>query len=239
MNTGPLDPYGAALLAFFDGDEDAELIIRREDGLAVPMPVGHFFREPDAFTPLEVAALDGCTGRVLDAGAGTGLHSLDLQERGLAVTAIDICPQAVELMSRRGVRDVQVADIFTYDGGPFDTILMLGHGIGMVETLDGLDRFLARAPRLLAPRGRVVLDSLDVRRTDDPRHVAYHDAVCAAGRYVGEVRLRLEFAGAAGADRGWLHVDPDTLNDHAGRAGFTCTVLTSDEHGNHVARLDA
>ena len=46
----------------------------------------------------EEAALDLCRGRTLDVGAGAGCHSLILQERGLDVVAIDVAPEAVEVM---------------------------------------------------------------------------------------------------------------------------------------------
>jgi hypothetical protein len=59
--------------------------------------------------------------------------------------AIDIDAQAATIMAWRGVKEGHCADILTFDGGPFDTILMMGHGIGMVETVAGLDRFLVKS----------------------------------------------------------------------------------------------
>ena len=93
-----MDPQGMAMLAFFDGDTDAELSVRRDDGLEESIPVSRFFRDASEFTPIENAALDLCRGLVLDVGAGSGLHSLVLQEKGLPVTSIDISPHAVEII---------------------------------------------------------------------------------------------------------------------------------------------
>jgi SAM-dependent methyltransferase len=232
-----MDPYGAALLAYFEGNTDAELLIRREDGRAFPLPVRHFFRDPAAFTPLENLALQHCRGHVLDVGAGAGLHSLVLQHKGLRVTAIDISPQAVQLMARRGVKDVYQADLFEYEAGPFDTVLMMGHGIGMVETIAGLDRFLAHVRELLSEQGQVLLDSLDVRVTDDPGHLAYQEANRRAGRYIGETRVQMEYQGRQGPACGWLHVDAGTLQERAGQAGWGHEVLLTDDRGNYLARL--
>jgi hypothetical protein len=53
---------------------------------------------------------------------------------------------------------------------------MMGHGIGMVETLAGLDRFLAHARGWLSGDGQILLDSQDVRVTDDPKNLAYQGA---------------------------------------------------------------
>ncbi|MHC4403905.1 MAG: class I SAM-dependent methyltransferase, partial [Planctomycetota bacterium] len=137
MDAKAMEPQGLALLAYFEGALDAELIIHRDDGVDDPVPVSHFFRDPSEFTNVETTAISLCTGHVLDAGAGTGLHSLVLQQIGLPVTAVEITRQAVAIMTRRGVRDVRHVDILDYSGGPFDTILMMGHGIGMVETIAG------------------------------------------------------------------------------------------------------
>ena len=40
--------------------------------------------------------VDMATGKTLDVGAGSGCHSLVLQEKGIDVTAIDISPLSVE-----------------------------------------------------------------------------------------------------------------------------------------------
>ncbi|MHC4415711.1 MAG: class I SAM-dependent methyltransferase [Planctomycetota bacterium] len=237
MDPQALDPFGAALLAYWEGDAGAELIIRRDDGHEGRLPVSHFFREPSAFTPLENAAIEHCLGHVLDVGAGTGLHSLVLQERGLPVTAIDISSHATKIMVQRGVTDVQCADFFESRGGPFQTVLMLGHGIGMVETLAGVDRFLAHAGGLLADEGQVMFDSLDVRTTSDPKNLAYHEANRRAGRYIGEIRLQFEYRGRQGPYCGWLHVDAGTLKEHAAKAGWRCEVIIEEANGDYLARL--
>jgi SAM-dependent methyltransferase len=237
MEPQAMEPHGAALLAYWEGDPRAELILRREDGQEGRLPVSHFFRPPSAFTPLEQTALEHCRGHVLDVGAGTGLHSLVLQERGLRVTAIDVSCQAVQIMAQRGVVDVHGADLFHFTGGPFDTVLMVGHGIGMVETLVGLDRFIAHARGLLSDGGQVLLDSLDVRATDDPRNLAYQEANRRAGRYIGEIRLQFEYRGQKGPWCGWLHVDAATLKEHAEKAGWTSEVIRAEDSGDYLARL--
>jgi SAM-dependent methyltransferase len=232
-----MEPQGRALLAYFEGDLDAKLVIHRDDGVDEPMPVSHFFRDPSEFTEIENKAIELCFGRVLDAGAGTGLHSLVLQQQGTQVTAIDISPQAVDVMSRRGMSDAHAADIFEFEGGPFGTVLMMGHGIGMVETVAGLDRFLDHTRRLVSEKGQILLDSCDVRRTDDPSHLAYHEANRQAGRYIGEIRLHLSFQGVPGPPCGWIHVDAETLGARGKTFGWTCEMMVQEEDGHYLARL--
>jgi len=220
-------PHGAALRAFLAGEEDAEIVVRDEDGEEERTPARVFFRGPGEFSALEEAALDLCRGSVLDVGAGAGCHSLVLQARGLAVLAIDVAPEAVEVMRSRGVRNVRCADIFGWTGERFDTLLILMNGIGLVGSLDGLDRFLQDASRLLEEGGQILLDSYDPGEPDPDR----------PGRYVGEMRFQLEYAGRRGAFYNFLFLDCETLDRHAERAGWCCESIWQEDEGHYLARL--
>jgi SAM-dependent methyltransferase len=237
MMSDAMKPHGLALLAYFEGGTDAQLMLRREDGLENFIPVSHFFRTSDEFSAIEQTAIELCRGHVLDVGAGTGLHTLALQARSLRVTAVDISNHSVDIMTQRGVRDVHCVDMVAYEGGPVDTMLMLGHGIGMVESLAGLDRFLGHAQHLIAGDGQLLVHSVDVRRTDDPTHLAYHDANRRAGRYIGTIRVQFEFQGHTGPYCDWLHVDPDALQQHAAVCGWACEIIHEEETGEYLARL--
>jgi SAM-dependent methyltransferase len=191
MDPAAMEPLGLAMKAFLDGDTGAQLVLCRDDGHRNPIPVSLFFRDTSQSTRIDRKAIDLCQGHVLDVGAGSGLHSIVLQGRGVTVTSIDISPWAVEIMKERGVRDARRADMMDLQSDAFDTLLMMGHGIGMVETIAGLDRFLGHAHALVKRGGGVLLDSLDVRNTNDASHLAYQEANRRAGRYVGEIRFRL------------------------------------------------
>lgn len=204
-----MGPYGLALMDYFNGDHAATLIMHRDDGCKFDLPAEIFFTEFPEFSALEKLALEMCFGDVLDIGAGTGRHSLELQKRGLNVHAIDIAPEAVAIMKKRGVKKVTCTDIFAFHSGRFDTLLLLLHGIGMVETIDGLRRFLAHAHSLLRPGGLLIFDSLDVRCTDDPVNLAYQEENRRKNRYFGEIHLQFEYKGLKGAPWIWLHVDPE------------------------------
>ncbi len=232
-----MQPFGAALRAYWEGDTGAEIVVVRDDGREDRLPARYFFRTESEFSPVDTRAIELCRGHVLDVGAGSGVHSLVLQLRGKKVTAIDISRDAVAVMTQRGVVDVSCADIFTFSGGPFDTILMMGHGIGMVETIAGLDRFLSVAVRLISPGGQILLDSTEVSLTKEPSHLAYQEGNRRAGRYAGEVRLRLAFRETTGPLWGWLHVDPETLETHAREAGWESEVVVRHGESDFLARL--
>ena len=237
MTLEAMEPYGRSLLDFFNGDRSAQVVIHRDDGHADDLPAGIFFRDPSDFSPIEQEAVALCRGYVLDIGAGTGCHSLALQERGTRVLAIDVSPQALEILSKRGVEKCRHVDVFEFQGGPFDTLLLMMHGIGMVQNLTGLDHFLEHARTLLKPDGQLLFDSLDVRCTDNPVHLAYQQANRRAGRYFGQIRLRFEYQGQMGPPFGWLHVDPGTLAEHAVRLGWSCRVVRREENGDYLAQL--
>ena len=237
MNPEAMEPFGKALRAFSRGERGAVLTVRRDDGHVSPLPAGHFFREQRQFTRLEAAALALCRGSVLDVGAGAGEHALLLRGEGREVTPIDISPQAVAIMKRRGLREARCVDVFDFRGGTFDTVLLLGHSIGMVGTIAGLDRFLAHVRGLVAPGGQILLDSLDVRVTDAPDNLAYHEANRSAGRYIGEIRMRFEFRNEAGPVFSWLQVDAETLSLRSAIAGWNCEVVHAEQNGEYLARL--
>jgi SAM-dependent methyltransferase len=215
-------------------------MVRRDDGNVSEMPVDVFFRQFPDFSTLERAALALCWGHVLDVGAGTGCHSLALQEQGFQVMAIDVSPHAVMIIRAHGVRHVECVDVFDVKIAgeqTFDTLLLMLHGIGMVETLAGLDRFLHHARGLLSPDGQILCGSLDVRVSADPVNTAYHEANRQAGRYVGEIRMSFEYREHAGPVCGWLHVDAETLALHARQAGWDCRVAYRDANGDYLAQL--
>jgi SAM-dependent methyltransferase len=220
-------PHGAALRDFLAGRLEAEVIVRAEDGEEERTQARVFFRGPEEFSALDNAALDLCRGRVLDIGAGAGCHSLVLQARGLAVTALDVSPEAVEVMRRRGVLDARCGDIFTFAEERFDTLLILMNGIGLVGTLDSLDQFLRDAPRLMTDGGQILLDSFDPGPADVGRPHGY----------VGEMCFQLEYRGVRGAYYDFLFLDFETLRRHAEGAGWCCESIWQEDEGHYLARL--
>ena len=236
MNPEAMKPYGLALLDFYNGDTEATILIFRDDGWTDEIPISVFYRESTDMS-IDRFALNNCHGRVLDVGAGTGLHSLHLQNQGLSVCAIDISPEACQIMRKRGLNDVYCVDISDFKADPFDTLLILGRSIGMVEDITGLDYFLKDIHRLVKSDGQILLNSLDVTCTTNPVHLAYHESNRRASRYIGEIRMHFEYKGLKGSIHGWLHVDSETLADHSSKAGWLCEILSHEEDGNYLAKL--
>ncbi len=237
MQSDAMILHGKALFDYHNGDRTAEIILRRDDGFETALPAGIFFRPESEFFPVEIEAIHQSKGHVLDIGAGSGIHSLVLQSRGLMVTAIDIDTNAVNIMNDNGVKDARCADVMHFQGGPYDTLLMLGHGIGMTENIHGLELFLDHAAGLIGENGQLLINSVDVGRTDDPVHLKYHQENKRKGRYIGEVIMQFEYKGELSPFFGWLHIDPQTLQKHAGIENWETEILYQDEGGEYLARL--
>ena len=95
------------MAAFHDRGEDVGVTVRNDFGQTEEIRASFFFRTEDAFEEWESIALRRCGPRVLDIGAGVGAHALVLQARGHEVTALDVIPEAVQIMRERGVEDAR------------------------------------------------------------------------------------------------------------------------------------
>ena len=233
VTASPWTPHGKALLDYLGGDRDATVWVHSATGEPRLESVDAFFRSRDDFEPWERAALDRCRGRVLDVGAGAGPHALELQRRGLNVTALDACPECVEVMRRRGVTDARLATTSDVDDGPYDTLLFLMHGIGIVGDLDGLRWALADAHRLLAPGGLILLDSRDPFAGPDSPPVEHPDG------YAGSCELWMSYRDWEGPPFWWLYVDIPTLQSEAAAVGWNTDVLMEGAGGHYLAALTA
>ena len=116
MNTEILsadkDPMGAAILDFQKQGKAARLRVLSSMFEEDEMPVPHLFRSVPEMPVLEQKALQLAKGRVLDIGAGSGCHTLALQEKSFTVKAIDISPLSCEAMKLRGVKDAECINLF-------------------------------------------------------------------------------------------------------------------------------
>ncbi len=237
MDLDPWKPHAAALEAFHRGKHDATLVVY-DDFERDEVPASYFFRSPDQFPALELLALDLCRGRVLDVGAGSGCHSLALQDRGFEVTAIEILPSMVRMLKERGVKDARAATWMDVQAEPFDTVFMMMNGLGLTETLAGLRQFFSEARRLVRRGGQVLADSTDVRARLDPEAGRTGALERADGRYVGELHFQIEYEGNRGDPFPQLYVDANTLIRLAREEEWECEIVREpDEYGHYLARL--
>lgn len=200
------------------------------------IPVSHLFRNVDKMPELEQKALSMARGRMLDVGAGAGCHSLALQQQGADVLAIDISPLSCDAMLRRGIRQVQCINLFDPKlVGPFDTILMLMNGTGIVGKLKNMPDFLQRIYALLTRDGQLLIDSSDLKYLYEEEDGTYD--IDPMGPYYGEVDYQMIYRKVKGEPFDWLYVDYQTLSMLADLNGFRCELVAEGEHFDYLARL--
>jgi SAM-dependent methyltransferase len=179
-------------------------IIERDDGLVNGAPAEHYLAPPERWPSHDHRALARVRGRVLDIGAGAGRTAIELQRRGVAVTGLDISPGALTVARKRGLMDGYlgtVDDLAAEAADRYDTFLMLGNNLGLIEGHERAPAFLSALAALARPGARVIAHGTDPYGTTDPVHVAYHRRNRERGRLGGQLRLRLRYREVA---TGWF-----------------------------------
>ncbi|WP_320067323.1 class I SAM-dependent methyltransferase [Micromonospora sp. RTGN7] len=170
-------------------------IIERDDGLINGAPAAHYLAGPAEWQPYDHRAVDRVRGETLDIGVGGGRIALLLQERGVPVTGLDTSLGALRVCRRRGVRDLVHATVEKHvaDGRRYDTLLLLGNNLGLIEGRDRAPAFLAALAALARPGAQVIAHGTDPYGTTDPVQTGYHELNRRRGRLGGQLRLRLRY----------------------------------------------
>ena len=223
------DLPGKAIHDFYFQNSRCALFVHDSFGPKVRMPVSLYFRDYKKMPELEKKALPLCRGKILDVGAGAGSHALELQKRGLDVTALEISPASCEVMKARGVKNVVCDDFFALTGSAYDTILLLMNGIGISGNLQGFRTFLKKAAGLLAPGGQVIFDSCDIS-------YMYEDGPMP-GHYYGEVKCCYEYGLDITDGFSWLYIDVATMKAIAAEENWRSEIVAEDQNSQYLAVL--
>lgn len=222
------DPIGAAILDYAATKKPADIIVGSDICEDDIIPVEVLFRTFDEMPEIEKKAIELCKGKVLDAGAGAGVHALELQDRGHEVSAIELSSGAVEYMKRMGLKARQI-DFFDLKNEKFDTILMMMNGIGIAGKLSNLERTLNHAKSLLNPGGKILCDSSDIKYLYEDEDGSLW--VDLNSEYYGNFRFQMKYKKEKGPWFDWLYVDFDNLFKAAKTVGLKATrVLEEDDH---------
>ena len=169
-----------------------------------PAPPWDIRRPQPAF--LRLADTGALTGALLDAGCGTGEHTILAACRGAVALGIDVSPRAIEIARRKAAERrvetiFEVLDALRLDtlGESFDTIL--DSGLFHVFHDADLTRYVTALHAVLRPGGHLHLMCFSDRQPGDwgPRRVS-------------EVELRAAF------DSGWRieSLTPDRFDINPG-----------------------
>lgn len=197
------------------------LLVERIDGHTSTADLDWWLRREHARPPADVALLDHVrSGPVLDVGCATGRHMERLARTGIAVHGIDVCPEAIRQARAAGL-SAEVADVHSYQPPQqLQAVLALGGGIGLAGQRSQVPNLLATLVSWLTPEGVLAISSIDWSTTAD-KHREWVDTASRAGRYPGEVRLRLRYGDLAGDWFDWVWLDEASLEDDCAQAGLT------------------
>jgi len=215
-------------------------IIERDDGLINGAPADHYLAEPAEWQPHDHRALRLVRGAVLDIGAGAGRTAIELQRRGMAVTGLDTSPGAIEVARRRGLRDtvLNTVDSYARSAARYDTFLLLGNNLGLIEGPERAPAFLAALAELARPGARIIAQGTDPYGTTDPVHVAYHQRNRERGRLGGQLRLRLRYRLVATEWFDYLNCSVDELEGLLAGTGWRLKSVDADDRPYYLAVME-
>ncbi len=226
------DPMGAAIREYHQTGKAGRLRVLSSMFDEDEIPVAHLFRSLDQMSALEQKAISMARGRILDVGAGAGCHSVLLDD----VHAIDISPLSCEVLQDRGIKSVQCINLFDERlVGPFDTILMLMNGTGIIGKLKNMPAFLDRVRQLLNKGGQILVDSSDLKYLYENEDGTYD--IDPLGPYYGEIDYQMVYRKVKGEPFDWLYVDFETLKMIAESNGFICNKVLEGEHYDYLAQI--
>ncbi len=217
--------------AYWAGESTAQLTIESILG-TTQVPVDIYFRTMEDMPQAELYALSLARGPVLDVGAGSGCHSLVLQDMDIEVVALEWSEGMAQIMRERGVQQVVHGDFWAHPPTRYQTLLCMMNGIGFVAHPDRLPDFFAQCDQLLAPGGQVLLDSTDLRS-----NVSEIEKRNLHPDYFGILTYRMAFDEEWSPPFDWLYADPELLEQAAMAAGWRMHLIFQAEDGHFLARL--
>lgn len=227
------DPIGKAILDYSKTKKPEDIIVSSEICEDDIIPIEVLFRNFEEMPELEKIALGKAKGKVLDVGAGAGVHAQELIENGFDVLAIDHSAGAVEFIKSKGIKAKKI-DFFDLKDEKFDTITMLMNGIGIAGKLSNLEKTLLHCKSLLNEGGQILCDSSDIKYLYENEDGSLW--VDLNTEYYGNFRFQMKYKGEIGPWFDWLYVDFDNLFQVAKKCGLKASrIFESDD--NYLAQI--
>jgi len=214
-------------------------IVERDDGLINGLMSDSYFAAPDQWPPYDHRAIERVRGRVLDVGVGAGRVALILRERGVAVTGLDISLGAIEVCRARGLQDLVHASVDEHAkaGHRYDTFLLLGNNIGLLEGRERATAFLTALAEMASPGAQIIAQGTNPYGTTDPVQVTYHRSNRERGRFGGQLRLRLRYRELATDWFDYLVCSPEELAELVADTPWLLTDIDDTDAPYYLATL--
>lgn len=234
-----IDGFGQVYMAYYRG-EPSNHVTERDDGYRQELPDASIYFSPfEEWQDYEKNAIHEARGKVLDIGLGAGRHSLYLQEHGFQVVGIDNSPLAVEVSRLRGVKECLIMDLHNlkFPDISFNTVLMLGANLGLGD-IDVVQSYLSRLYEITTPDGIIIGNTRDPLKTDNLRHLAYHEMNRRRGKPPGLVKVRICFQGKCGGWFDFLMIGEDLLAEIIKPTGWSIKKFYRSVNSDYITILN-
>ena len=227
------DLFGKALWDYWTDNNPEDMLTWTHLTEPEILPVSYLFRSYDDMPVSEQLALHNSYGKILDAGAGSGLHSLYLQSQQKDVTALEWSPVSSRLMQERGVEKVVNQNFFEFrQQERFDTILLLMNGVGIVQKARNLDQLFIKLKQLLSENGQVFIHSSDLKYL----YETGSGYMMPDDNYYGDMRFFIKYKGET-ESFDWTYIDENTLRIFARQNGFKTEKIFESDEGDFLIRV--
>jgi SAM-dependent methyltransferase len=224
---------GQAIIDFAKDGIDQDIIVSSDLCEDDVISSAYLFRSYEDMPKIEQVALARCSGKVLDVGAGAGIHASYLQENGFDVSCIDISPLSIAHLKENNI-DARLMNFFDLKDEKYDTLLMLMNGIGIAGTLSNLEHTLIKAKSLLNDGGKILCDSSDIKYLyEDDEGGMWVDLNTT---YYGNFKFQMKYKEHESEWFDWLYVDFGKMKETAERTGFMVNQII-DENDQYLVEL--
>ncbi len=227
------DLFGKCLYDYWFDNDPQDMITKTNLTDDEVLPVEYLFRDFKSMPLPEQEALKHSKGRVLDVGAGSGTHSVFLQEKSLDVTALDYSKAGFKVLENRGLKNVVCQDFFKFKSDKaFDTILFLMNGIGIVGKAIYTGRIFKKLDELLTKDGSAFIHSSDLKYL----YEAGGGYLLPKEGYYGDVNFTIKYKGEQ-EQFDWTYLDEQTLGFFAVENGYNIQKIAESEFGDFLVRV--
>lgn len=225
------DVFGQAATDFLQTGKCRNIAVKSDVSAREYIPSSYLFRNYENMPDIEKEAIKNCRGEIIDIGAGTGCHALELQNRGFKVVAVENSPLLCNAMRKQGIKNVIEQDLWDLTNIKADTILLMMNNLGIAGTLDNLPAFLMHLAEMLRPEGQILATSSDIAYLFDQGFIHTE-------KYYGELTYTLKYKNCKSDPFPWLFIDTDRLESLMQHIGMQLEILyREDDTHNYLARI--
>jgi len=234
------DAHGHAFMDYLKGKGGFEIVERDDGYFDVSGGPRLYFTEYKEWAEHEKEAMKYVRGKVLDIGCGAGRHVLYLQNKGFDVLGIDISPLAIKVCKLRGLKKAKVLSITQISSklGKFDTILMMGNNFGLFGNPKRARWLLKKFHKITKEKGRIIAETRDPYKTDNPDHISYHEWNRKRARLPGQVRIRIRYKKYVTPWFDYLFVSKEELKEILAGTGWKPVKFIDSRAGLYIAVID-